>query len=47
MHVWVAAAPDAAHQGPEPRSAFDAMYGTATVPLWLLQLKIVEIAIGL
>ena len=47
MHVCVPATPDAAHQCPEPWSAFDAMDGTAAVPLGLLRhLKIVEIAIG-
>jgi len=47
MHVCVPASSDAAHQGADPWSAFDAMDGTAPVPLWLLRhLKIVEIAFG-
>ena len=45
--VFVATAPDAAHQGAQPRSEIDAVDGTAAMPLRLLgQHQILEIEIG-
>ena len=47
MDIFMIAAPDAAHQGAQPRSAIDAVDGATAMPLWFRgEDQIVEVEIG-